>query len=249
MLGMRVWFEGTLIEVASEPIGFGRTCTDANSRVGWGYPGRFIEIGDSPQIHRLWGEITPWGSFWSVRSLGSLSPVTVVFPDGRRHTLEPYGEQRRASEEPDSLIISNRRFSIELEVGSFSTMIDCEISITPTVDHDVNSPSLGSTTINASMLLAEVITLNEYRVLWALTADLRNGRSDKPVSYTRIVRMLGLDSTRQAVAAVERMTRKFREYKVLGESTPPEEQRNVMCRRSIDLGLLRELEARYGPVG
>ncbi|MFN8053637.1 MAG: hypothetical protein U0Q22_19540 [Acidimicrobiales bacterium] len=165
------------------------------------------------------------------------------------HRLEPFGEARRSGgAPPDAITVAPGEFSIHLDVGAFATRLDCDVLEPRREAGQLLAPVSGSTTINLADRFADEVTMIEYRVLWAMTADRRQRRGNDPVSYTRIVRSLGLDSRRQAVAAVERLTRRFRAFGLLPADTPSERQRMVMCERAADLGLLERLEARLGSV-
>ena len=232
-----------------EVVGFGRTSGAGDGAVGWGFPGRFIELGPSVEVHRVWGSLVPFAETWRIRSLGSLNPVVVLRPGHLPYRLEPFSDARReAGVPPDELIVSSGSFQVDLRVGRVSATLNCEIDRLHPDPTSVEAARSGAATINLAERLAAEITLLEYRVLWAMSADRRRGIGSEPVSYTRIERALSLESQKQAVSAVERLKRRFREFDLLSDEIPSDLQRRIMCERTDDLGLLRLLERRHGPV-
>jgi len=246
---IRVRHAGALLEFGDhEAVAFGRSRTRPDDTIGWGFPGRFIELSPSDEIHRVWGAFVPSSTGWAVRSLGALHPVVVLRSGYDPVRLEPFGQQRRSSGAvPDELGVGAGPFAVHLHVPGAEWVLDCAVDGTPTAP-DIPLTS-GAATVNVGEQVAAGITLLEYRVLWAMSADRRSGRSSRPVSYTRIERLLGLDSRRQAVAAVERLTRRFRELGLIPPGTSSDEQRLVICGRAEELGVLDALRRRYGEAG
>lgn len=194
----------------------------------------------------MWGAFVPSGSGWAVRSLGALHPVVVRRPGLDPVRLEPYGATRRdAGAAPDELAIGGAPLTVHLHVPGAEWVLACEVD---PADPGVVSPPVtsGAATVNVGEEVAGGITLLEYRVLWAMCADRRAGRGRGPVSYPRIQRSLRLDSRRQAVGAVERLTRRFRDFGLIPPDTASDDQRRVICERAEDLGVLDALRRRHG---
>lgn len=247
MAGLVLRFARQRIEVGEgESVGFGRTCTDPGLPKGWGYQGRFIELGAESHIHRIWGEIAQRNGLWFVRALGTRHPVTVDVP-GRGSVELPACVP---GEPPAEFAVANDHFSVVLSVGTSEYRLECSSAPPPAPPPPLVEQ--GSATSTLGDELAASITELEFGVLWAMSREYREpvpGRSPAPLTYARIIRMLGLHSERQAVAAVERLTRKFRCVGLLPAGLDPARQREWICRQAVAHGIVDLLVARFGAPG
>lgn len=236
----------------NERLGFGRANLGRGG-VGWGYPGRFLELSAEPHIHRRWGEIVRSGDMWCVRNLGTRWPIEVLLPHRGTVSLTPWLDRERAlGAAPDSLGISHRSFSIVLQASPSRFELQCEV----TGADDESNPGQatgGAPTAGMASEVADSITENEFAVLWAMSKQYREaavgtlqpGVSPEPLTYYRVRRMLALSSDRQATAATERLIKRFRDACLL-EHVDPAEQRGAMCSIAVHQGVLAQLEAKYG---
>ena len=244
MVGLVVRFARQRIEVGEgESVGFGRTCTDPSLPKGWGYRGRFIELGPETHLHRIWGEISPRKGLWFVRALGARHPVTVDVPGRGSVELPACGPGCP----PAEFAVTSDQFGVVLGVGNAEYRLECSSAPPPAPP----PPRIeqGSATSTLGEELAAAITELEFQVLWVMSRDYREvaaGRPPAPLTYARITRILGLQSERQAVAAVERLTRKFREVGLLPSAVDAGRQRDWICRQAVAHGIVDLLATRFG---
>jgi len=235
-----------------EGVAFGRAATTPGATKGWDYDGRFIELGDDPNMHRIWGEIVWRQGLWCVRSLGTRDGLAVQLASG---TPIPLGARKRdaggAWSKPEVLAIAESRFDVLLANGVERYRLSCQWD---GLDDDGPDPDLpGQATRSTGEQLAPSITELGYRVLWHMSREYRLGppedRPPQPLSYARVNRALGAaKDSRQAEKTVERLVIRLREAGFLPDSVLSHEQRDWMCRLAVDHGLLQHLEARYGSV-
>jgi hypothetical protein len=112
----------------------------------------------------------------------------------------------------------------------------------------VSVPDEGDRTTTLGGLLADSIGEQEFRVLWAMSREYRSGEVNdpQPLSYTRVVRALGLRTEKQATRAVERLKVRFIAAGLFPADVTPERQRDWMCRFAVQHQLLDQLVERFG---
>lgn len=227
-----------------ERLGFGRVNTEPDGSKGWGYEGRFLELGPQAFIHRVWGDIVSKHGLWHVRSLGERHPVTVVPKGYRPIELPALG----TGKVPHEFAVTRSPFTVVLAVGTSSFRIECTST---SDDITVEEPRelRGPTTAALGGELARAITATEFLVLWVMSREYRSDppeASPSPLSYTRIRRALQLNSDRQAIAAVERLVKRFRIAGLLPDGLATELQRDWICRQAVAHDLLQLLSDRHG---
>lgn len=248
---LRVSFDGRASTVPiDQSLGFGRTNLDRNGSVGWGYEGRFLELGSDPSIHRLWGEVVWRHELWCVRALGHRNPLVIVLPatppiELRAHT----DDERRDGAPPELLAIAQPTFKVQCQVGGRSFELSCR-SEASTWDRRPMQLS-GADTLDIGSHVAETITEAEYRVLRAMARDYidRSASSDtlpRSLTYVRIRHELDLQTERQAISAVERLVRRFRDGGLLSPSVGASEQRDAVCELAVRHGVIERLDQKYG---
>lgn len=245
---LKVSYAGANVVVSPEErLGFGRSGRSGDGRVGWGYTGRFLEIDPGSQVHRLWGEIVFLNGGWCVRSLGSVEPIAVLVPGIPPVRLACWDRTGAADIEPAEFVVTKPRFAVRLAIGSKSWTIECQTATTSTTPGVSNSTSTGDPTTLLGDDIVEATTKVEFEVLWAMAREFRErAPSPRALSYTRIRRDAGLDTERQATAAVERVVRRFRAAALLPEALPPEQQRDRICEIAVSHRILERLSIRYG---
>lgn len=231
-----------------ESLGFGRTAATGSSPKGWGYDGRFLEIGAASHLHRIWGEILWRRDVWVVRSLGERDAIVVVAPGPVRVELPP----RRVDSAPAEYAMADGSAILMLSAGGSNFSIGCSTLRRPDLPV-VPGPTAGEKTTTLGQMLAGSIGRQEYRVLWVMAREYRDHRSAEPtpLSYARVVRALDLKTEKQAKAAIERLKARFRVACLLPAEVPPDRQRDWMCRFAVQHRLFEHLAERYGepPVG
>lgn len=227
----------------SECVGFGRTNVEPGGSKGWGYEGRFLELGNENYIHRIWGEVRWKQGLWHVRSLGSRHPVIVAPAKFRPIELPPI----RDGGAPHEFAVTQQDFAVVLPVAAHRYTIDCSSTTEAELPAEP-APMLGSATISLGDELAAGITATEFRVLWVMAREYRSptGSVDPaPLSYARICRTLEL-SDKQAISAVERIMKRLRAAGVVPADLPAAQQRDWVCRQVITHGVLDSLCDRHG---
>ena len=227
----------------SERLGFGRTNLEPGGSKGWGYDGRFLEFGDHDYIHRIWGELVWKLGLWHVRSLGSRHPVTVVPAEFRPIDLPPL----RNGCSPHEFAVTQQDFTIVVAVAADSYSIDCSSTTEAELPADP-VPMIGNETISLGDELAAGITATEFRVLWVMAREYRTPQfsiDPAPLSYARICRALDV-SDKQAISAVERITKRFRGSGAMPADLPAAQQRDWVCRQVVTHGVLDALCDRHG---
>lgn len=248
---LRVAYDGRAASIrADESLGFGRTNIERGGSVGWGYEGRFIELGPDPAIHRVWGEIVWHHDLWCVRALGRRNPLSVVLPGAppielRAHT----DDERRDGAPPELLAVTQPRFRVRCSVGAHSFELACSSEVSRW-DRPTRGLS-GNATIDVGAGVSETITEAEYRVLRTLAREFIDGPSSpesppRSLSYARVRHALDLQTERQAISAVERLVRRFRDGGLLSPSVGAAEQRDAICDLGVRHGVIDRLDAKYG---
>lgn len=238
--------DGRIVLSSGERLGFGRRNTDPATARGWGYDGRFLELSPHAHVHRIWGELVCEGGRWTVRSLGSIHPVVVV-PEGQRPIeLGPL----RPGAQPSAYAATQPRFDVVLSVGAESFELRCSVkgAAAPPAR---GRAAAGSDTMTLGLEMADCITPTECAVLWEMCQEFRSDpppADPQPVSYSRIMRSLGL-TERQAVSAVARVVQRFRDRDLMPPEVPSTEQRAWLCRQLVTHRVFDELERRHGRVG
>lgn len=234
---------GRLVLSVGERLGFGRCNTDPATPRGWGYDGRFIELSTDSHLHRIWGEIVCEGGLWTVRSLGTLHPVVVV-PDGQRPIeLAPL----RDGGAPSAYAATRSRFDVVLSVGSESYELRCA-AIGAAAAPAPGQAAAGPDTVTLGLEMADCVTATEFAVLWEMSREFRSdppAADPQPLSYSRIMRSLGL-TERQAVSAVARVVQRFRARELMPDEVPATEQRAWLCRQLVAHRVVDELVRRHG---
>ncbi|CAN5637860.1 hypothetical protein BH10ACT3_BH10ACT3_07940 [soil metagenome] len=236
--------EHRLTLAESERLGFGRVNVEPGGSKGWGYDGRFLELGPQTYIHRIWGELVWKQGLWHVRSLATRHPVIVVPADFRPIELPPM----RAGGSPHEFAVTQQDFAIILSVAADSFRIDCSSTAEAELASDELSPMAGSVTMALCDELAAGITATEFRVLWVMSREYRSPATSadaSPLSYSRICRALDL-SDKQAISAVERIMKRMRAAGVVPPGLPATQQRDWMCRQVVAHGVLDALGDRHG---
>jgi len=245
--------DSTVVIPEGSAVSFGRATSDPGAPVGWGCGDRFIELAADDHIHRRWGRIRAEREVCFVTNLGSAWAITVILGNAEPIRLKPWTmAARSAGADPDELAVTAEHFTIELRAGASSWELHCrQSSVTDAAE--LATPTAGQPTRGLRDMVTDSITRNEFRVLWAMSGEFRSAavtpnteRPPRPLSYTRITRLLDLDSTRQATAAVERLVRRFREGMLLTPDLDPGHQRAALCATAVDLGILDALTAKYG---
>lgn len=225
-----------------ETLGIGRVNAEPGGSKGWGYQGRFLELGDQSYLHRIWAELIWNQGLWRVRSLGTRHPVVVVPADFRPIELPPVGPHGT----PHEFAVTQQEFRIVLSVAADTYEIECssptEVTVLP-----IDRPLSGRATLSLGDELAAGVTATELRVLWVLARDYRSPAvSDpSPLLYSRICRALAL-SEKQVVGAVERVVRRLRAANVMPASVTPSQQRDWVCREFVTHGAFEVLCDRHG---
>jgi len=247
---LRVNFEGRASTIPTgESLGFGRTNLDRGGTVGWGYDGRFLELGSDPSIHRVWGELVWRHELWCVRALGRSNPLTVLLPASppielRAHT----DDERRDGAPPELLAVAQPCFNVRCSVGDRSFELSC--SSEPSRWDRVPTELSGASTIEIGTQVAETITEAEYRVLRVMAREFIDGRrspgsAPRSLAYSRIRLALDLQTERQAISAVERLVRRFRDGGLLAASVGAAEQRDAVCELAVRHGVIDRLDRKY----
>lgn len=227
----------------SEQLGFGRVNLEPGGSKGWGYDGRFLELGDENYIHRIWGELTWKLGLWHVRSLGSRHAVTVAPANFRPIELPPL----RNGAAPHEFAVTQQDFAIVVSVAADSYTIHCSSTTDAVLPVDP-TPMIGNETISLGDELATGITATEFRVLWVMAREYRTPNSTvdpAPLSYARICRALEL-SDKAAISAVERIMKRFRASGSVPPDLPAAQQRDWVCRQVVTHGVLDALCDRHG---
>ena len=225
-----------------EALGIGRVNTEPGGSKGWGYEGRFLELGDQTYVHRIWAELIWQQGLWRVRSLGSSNPVVVIPRDFRPIELPPV----RPHSAPHEFAVTQQAFRVVLSVRSDTYELECstpdEVTLPP-----VERALSGRATMSLGDELAEGITATELRVLWVMARDYRTPGVGEPapLSYARICHALGL-SEKQAVSAVERVVKRLRAAGVVPVELPAAQQRDWLCRQLVAHGGFDVLCDRHG---
>ena len=254
---LRVSFDGRRLDLRiEESLGFGRTNLEPGGQVGWGFDGRFLELGEGEHIHRIWGCILWRQGFWCVKALGSVHPVRIELAGGSTVELPPWtSEAQTTGVEPELLAISGGRFRIVLEAGSFTCEIDCDW--TPSAQPEEVRVKHGQPTVLLGQSDVDTMSHAEVSVLWVMAREFREradgdpaaisrGRPPRALEYSRIRRALGLSSERQATSAVERIVRRFREAHLLAPTLASSEQRDKVCELAVIHQVLDRLVTKYG---
>lgn len=246
---LRVCFEGRSSSIrVEESLGFGRTNLDRGGSVGWGYEGRFLELGPDPSIHRVWGEFVWRHELWCVRALGNRHPLTVVLPASPSIELRAHtDDERRDGAPPELLAIAQPTFTVHCAVGERSFELSCSADASR---WERQSTELsGESTIEVGAQVAETITEAEYRVLRAMAREFiegpRNGSAPRSLTYSRIRLALDLQTDRQAISAVERLVRRFRDGGLLPATVGSAEQRDAVCALAVRNGVIERLDRKY----
>lgn len=234
---------GRLVLSVGDRLGFGRCNTDPGTPRGWGYDGRFIELSTDSHLHRIWGEIVSEGGLWTVRALGTIHPVVVV-PDGQRPIeLAPL----RDGGEPSAYAATRSRFDVVLSVGSESYELRCAV-VGAAATTPPGQAAAGPDTVTLGLEMADCITATEFAVLWEMSREFRSdppAAAPAPLSYSRIMRSLGL-TERQAVSAVARVVQRFRAQELMPDEVTATEQRSWLCRQLVAHRVFDELARRHG---
>lgn len=226
-------------------LGFGRVNAEPGGSKGWGYDGRFLELGPETYIHRIWGDLVWQQGLWHVRSLGSRHPL-VVAPEGHRAIELP---ARDPDGEPHQFAVTQRSFEVVAVVGSATFRLECSATDATAVGDPSPVAGSGSATVTFGDELASNITATEFRVLWVMAREYRavpRRTEPQPLSYSRICRVLGLTTEKQASGAVERMMGRFRELGLVPVELETSQQRDWLCRESVRHGALDSLCLRHG---
>lgn len=238
--------EQRLVLDEGERLGFGRVNPDAGGTKGWGYDGRFLELGEDGFIHRIWGELVHQHGLWHVRSLGSRHPV-LVEPEGQRPIELP---ARIDGAAPHEFAVTQTRFAVVLAVAAQSFRLECATGgATPADPGPDQRPVGGGATVLFGDELAANITETEFRVLWVMSREYRAvppPAEPSPLSYSRICRALELATEKQAVGAVERMMRRIRNAGLVPPDLATERQRDWLCRQAVAHDAFPTLIERYG---
>jgi hypothetical protein len=241
---LRVRFSGNTVVLAEDDsLGFGRSVVSPSASKGWGYGGRFLELGPSPHLHRIWGEIVWRDHRWIVRSLGDRDPITVVVTGRPRVELPARREGAEAAEHP----LTDGSAALVLSSVQSSFVIECATS-DGTPAPTFSMPSEGDRTTTLGGLLADSIGEQEFRVLWAMSREYRSGEVNdpQPLSYPRVVLALGLRTEKQASRSVERLKERFVAAGLFPVDVTSERQRDWMCRFAVRHQLLDRLVERFG---
>ncbi|MHB1138438.1 MAG: hypothetical protein ACYC2O_05725 [Microthrixaceae bacterium] len=227
-----------------ESLGFGRVNTEPGGSKGWGYEGRFLELGEQSYVHRIWAELLWNQGLWRVRSLGARHPVVVVPANFRPVELPPL----RPGSPPHEFAVTQQEFRIVLSVAADTYELECASPTEVTLPPAERALS-GRATVSLGDELAAGITATELRVLWVLAREYRTPEEDgavpAPLSYARICRALGL-SEKQAVSAVERVVKRLRSAQVMLDTVPAAQQRDWLCRQLVVHGGFEVLCDRHG---
>ena len=80
----------------------------------------------------------------------------------------------------------------------------------------------GPDTVTLGLEMADCVTATEFAVLWEMSREFRSdppAADPQPLSYSRIMRSLGL-TERQAVSAVARVVQRFRARELMPDEVP-----------------------------
>lgn len=235
----------------SQTLGIGRAATKPGEPTGWGYGGRFLELGPDPTMHRIWAELAFRHGLWCIRSLGSRDRVGIKLPGKDVIELDPRRPEDAAQGVPaDVFAVNAGRFEVLFACGARSYVLDCEQHAPEAVADTAPAPSIGADTASLGGQLASSTTETEYKVLWAMSRDYRlgapSGGPPEPLGYARVARLLGHGSQLPAKKAVERLVRRWRTSGLLPEEIGAEAQRDWLCRMAVFHRAFDELRRTYG---
>lgn len=250
MSDLRVKFDGARLSLApGGSLAFGRTATEPGIAKGWGYSGRFLDLGTDPRIPRVWGDLVWLDGLWGVRSLAAFRGVGVKVGSNAVTELPPWRSAAAArGEDAETLAVTAPEFSIVLSVAIFSFKIDCSWDGLQ-LSADPRSSRPGTATLAQGDRVVPMITAYEHQVLWHLAREYRlgapSGKAPRPLSYHRIAHAVG-KSDRSTKSAVERLKRKFEEAELITPGVASDDKRDEICHRAVEHMVFELLADRYG---